>query len=552
MKIPLIFALLFSMLYASFPEDVSSQILYCMYRGDSEKALSTYLDYAKKSEIEDYELLQEACIRLLERGMRTAEIENQLMCMFGAGISTNHALIPILQKGLESKELKIQLTALHYLSNLNDDAADNLITDCLSSPHLLLRLEAALILARKSDASIVEQMESLYYKVDKRIRPVFAEIIAGVQTPNATKFLEKLMGAEEREVRLYTIIEAGKKKRDDLLPKLQKIATLPDGVSQEAALSALCDLQDSASKSLFWQMSKKQNPYLQLIAWKALHKTGEPQVLAEIEKCALSHNLFAINLYGELASSDASKELLVQLLKESDYNIRLNASLALLKQADTRALPFLQELLLQKAHPKYVTQQFSPGKSLIYWMETHGSEKSEMETLRLRQKILRMALELPEEDFLKLARALFNHNQTDLIPSLIELMVNHDTPLSVALLKEMQQKTGAPFIRNYCNLALYRLQIPGPYEENLLRFVKDEKNHPLISFEDVKKEDELNVGRSMYSLKPEERSQLLITSFETLASRQNGAGIRALIHAVAYGHAQNRYALAGLLIRTIE
>ncbi len=51
---------------------------------------------------------------------------------------------------------------------------------------------------------------------------------------------------------------------------------------------------------------------------------------------------------------------------------------------------------------------------------------------------------------------------------------------------------------------------------------------------------------------PEETSHFLITVFETLAKSQNQVGIETLIHAIAHGHPKNRYALAGLLMRTTE
>ena len=158
-------------------------------------------------------------------------------------------------------------------------------------------------------------------------------------------------------------------------------------------------------------------------------------------------------------------------------------------------------------------------------------------------------MDLPEAQFLQTARLIFDHHQYDLVPLLIELLINHRSENAIALLKEMQQKAGAPLIRNYCTLALYRLNIEGPYEETLLKWVKDEKNHPIIRFREEKREKK---NPSRYEFTPEETSQFLISAFETLATKQNQKGREALIHAIANGNEKNKYALAGLLMRMIE
>ena len=67
-------------------------------------------------------------------------------------------------------------------------------------------------------------------------------------------------------------------------------------------------------------------------------------------------------------------------------------------------------------------------------------------------------------------------------PLLIKLLCNMQTPATIALLKEQQQKTGAPFIRNYCNLALFIINEEGPYEENLRKWVAEQHDTEIIDF----------------------------------------------------------------------
>lgn len=538
--------LLFSFpLCASFPLDVSGKILYWMHQGETEKALTLYSKHALETKTEDYEVLQQGALLLLQQGMKTNDPEIHLMCMFGAGIGANAFSLPILEKGIESSELKVQMTALNYLAKLQDEEADALLTHALSSPSLLLRLEAAFILAQKKQASIVEQMESLFYKVPEEVRVVFAEIVSPIETLSSKRFLEKLLRDPKSEVRLATIIEAGKQNRDDLAPALRKLATFPENIAQEAAINALAALKDEASKGLFRDIATKKSDHLKLVALKALYELGE-DVLAEIQEAAKEQNLYAISLLGTTKENSA-RALLYELMQQENPLCKLNSALALLQLKDRRCLQTLLPLLIRQNKGTFFSRSHTPGKALHYWKEVAAVQGSEAEELLLREKVLLATVELPEEDFLATARLIFERQQMDLVPLLMELLISHGNDASTTLLKEMQQKAGAPLIRNYCNLALIRLKVAGPYLENLIAWTLDAKNHPMIQFKEVEAS-----SHSPYFLNPEEKSQLLISALELLAQERSQKGIEALLNAIAYGHPKNKYALAGLLMRTTE
>jgi hypothetical protein len=125
------------------------------------------------------------------------------------------------------------------------------------------------------------------------------------------------------------------------------------------------------------------------------------------------------------------------------------------------------------------------------------------------------------------------------------------SPATIQLLKEEQQKAGSPLIRNYCNLALYRLQEEGPYAQLLYDWVSKQYKEDLIRFRPF-----FSWGKretpSTFQLNPEETSKLLIESFEALTASQNDEGITMLLQAIRYGNGKNRYALAGMLMRAAE
>src|SRR5208283_1352707 len=93
-------------------------------------------------------------------------------------------------------------------------------------------------------------------------------------------------------------------------------------------------------------------------------------------------------------------------------------------------------------------------------------------SLRVRQQILISALELPEKDFLELARAIFASRQHDLIPLTVRLLENLQSEAAIGLLKEEEQRLGAPYVRAWSCLGLYRLHQDGPYADMIVNMVE--------------------------------------------------------------------------------
>ena len=63
---------------------------------------------------------------------------------------------------------------------------------------------------------------------------------------------------------------------------------------------------------------------------------------------------------------------------------------------------------------------------------------------------------------------------------------------------------------------------------------------------------ELREDGEPYQLSPEDNSSLLIASFESFVNNKDENGIDFLLDAIQNGHAKNKYALAGLLMRAIH
>ncbi|MBH8575627.1 hypothetical protein I8752_21975, partial [Nostocaceae cyanobacterium CENA369] len=214
-------------------------------------------------------------------------------------------------------------------------------------------------------------------------------------------------------------------------------------------------------------------------------------------------NPFAIFL---LSDVNDSTDFLKNLLLDTDLSVRANAALSLIKKKIPISEALLKEFLVKDQRDLGFQAVSSPAGSLSCWRVIPNAEHKKSlypgllsQSLLFRQQILQLCLELSEEDFLTAAKLVMDHKQTELVPLLIELMVNHQSPKSIEFLKDQQQRAGAPFIRQFCTLALFKLKESGFYEEQLYKWVAAQENNSLIRF----KEDELSEKAGSFILSPE-------------------------------------------------
>ncbi len=540
-------------LLASFPTEVSGQMLYALHRGEVEKAFEGYISYAEESQSQDFALLQQAAKALLEKGIASKDQEIELLCMFGAGVATSSEMIPLLERGLFSEEIRTQLIALSYLARLQDDAADRLLHNCLSSPLLLIRLEALLHLAERNNPSVIGHLLSLMPKVPVEIKPLFSQIAIHIEGGEGNRFLRQMLADPDLHVRVEAIQIVAEAGRDDFLPAIRTLALGASYLQQESCALAFGLLKDhlSIDKLKEWATSRQES--VSLAATISLYQLGEISYLSQIEEAAKKGSLFAISALGTLQEG---KETLAELLHANDRDVRINAILSLLKSQDRRALSHLEEILIEDLRDTAFWKVSSPCGGLKAWKTIPSGKSQEKsypgilgQTLALREEVLIHCLEFEERVFLSIARRIFQKREQALVPIVIELLENKKSEHVIQFLKEGCQRAGAPLIRNYCTLALYRLNEEGPYEEQLISWIKASGSEELIRF---KEENEKQPLIDSYQLNPEETSRFLIDVCEALASAQNQSGIFALIHTIAHGNPKNRYALAGLLMRTTE
>ncbi|MBS0616478.1 MAG: HEAT repeat domain-containing protein [Verrucomicrobia bacterium] len=532
------------------------QIAYLVQSKEIPAAIDLYESYYKARSTHDYDLLQRLGILLLEQGVRSSDMETQLLSLYGASIAGHQSSIDILEEGIKSPFFESQIAAVRFLAQLQDDRCDRLLIKAMNSGYLPVRMEAGYQLAVRKHVKAVGQIEALMYRIPEPYWAYFPQFFALMGTNDAISILRHLMENPQSHVRVQAIMNAARYGRDDLLPKIRAHATHAHVDEQEACALALGFLKDSKSIPQLKKLSNAPDSSVRLAALQALHLLGDSEAAISISKLAEENNLFAISLLSDIPSST---QLLAKLAQSKDTQIKFNAAFALLKLRDGRCLRPLESFLIKDAHDTGYQPQVSPGTGFVSWKVVSSVQEQASHsfydllgiTLHLREEIVARSVELSESDFLHLSRLIFETRQFDLIPLVCSLLENHRSPGAIALLKEKAHTAGAPLIRAYCNLSLLRLKEEGPYEDAVRKALSSMQTTELIQFRPDVPMD-MRSAISPHQLTPEESSRFLIEAYQTLADRHDEKGVEILLSALKAGNPKNRYVLAGLLAHALQ
>jgi len=540
-------------LFGASIEEKKSQMLYLMHHQKSKEALELYLNCINDETPHNFTLLRRAALALLQEGAKSEDTEIQLMCALAAGICQHPSLFFIHRHAVQSKDPQLQLATLSVLGQMHDEDADALLFEMLNSPFLLLRLEAIFMLAKKGRVDVFEKMQSLFAKVPPIAKPLFPQIVSLMDTPQADRFMRQLLNDQDFQVRVETLQQVCQKQMDQFLPQVRRLATQTQLAQQESALVALGALKDLDSMNLLEKCAQSPQNMVRLAALQSLFTLGRTEYLVQIEEMAQQESLFAIALLGKL-NAQKSIPTLRLLAKSPDLNVRINALFSLLQLRDPKVAGALDPLLIKNTQDWGFLAITSPGRSFQAIKMVPCVEQNEKhhpllkaQTVALRRETLLMALELGPTPFLRIAQKIFDHGDPELIPQTIQLLENIESEEVVAFLKKEAERMGAPFIRHYATLALFRLNQEGPWQERLISWIKEQKECALIQVK-----QEVSKSISPYQLSYEEKTQLFIETLESLALKRNRVGIETLIDMIANGNQKNRYALAGLLMKMAE
>lgn len=536
-------------------EEIKLHSLYLMQQNRIEESFEKYREYCELAGRHDFDILQQMGLILLQKGIQSEDPQTFLMTLFGAGLSGSSGALEILEKGLQSADPQVQLISMHLISKFDDDRVADILNRAMGSDYLAIRMEAAFYLAQRKHPHAVGQIEGLMYRLPPAFKPFFPSLFALTGTNDATAALRRLIEDTDPQTRIESILHVAKLNRDDFLPLLRKRLTHTHIAEVEATAFAIGALKDSHSTPRLKKLIASPTDSVRIAASVALFQLGDRSHVPTVVSLAQESNLFAIYALGSISGSE---EVLAELIKSKDLQVRINASIALLQRRDPRCIPPLMEILISDNRNLAFYPFLSVGKTLSALKAVPSAELHSKNPLidlsysmALREHLLREAVHLPSLEFLKVARQVFQSQQNDLVPATIALLENLQTEGAIAVLQEGAEKIDAPLVRDYCHLALYRLKQEGPYEEYINHWVMNQKESQLIQLRPLLPW-KYRLEQADYTLTPEETSHLLVDAFLSIASRRDEKSISFLLEAIQSGNPQNRYALMGLLMKATE
>ena len=425
----------------------------------------------------------------------------------------------------------------------------------MSSEFLSTRMEVLSQMVSKKHPHTVGHIEALMNRLPPFLKPYFPPFFAIMGTSEAISVLKKLLYDSDPITRVSAILSAAQYGRDDILPWIRKKINLHNIMEQEACALAFSIFKDTSCIRTLEALAYSPIDTVRLSAYKALYSLGQTTFTDEIMQMATEKNLFATSSLGNI---EGSEDLLINLMNSDDVNVRVNATISLLKKRDPRSLQGLREILIRDIRDFSFQPFNSVGHAHMAWKVISSATQREKDpmidlsiSLTMKEEVLKETLELPEADFLDVAQMIFESKQNDLVPLLITLLENLRTDGAISLLKDQAVKMGSPLIRNYANLSLYKLKEEGPYEEHIHEWILSQNQADLIRLRPLLPLKN-RMEKNEYVLSPEERSKLLINTYSAIASRQDEKSIDLVLEAIKKGNPKNRYALAGLLIHAIE
>ncbi|MEM8727570.1 MAG: HEAT repeat domain-containing protein [Chlamydiota bacterium] len=533
------------------------QVLYLIQAGEVERGIELYQAYVKEVGSHDFSILEQIGHLILNLGAKSEDEESLLLTMYGLGIADSLEGMELYELGMNSRNPATQMATVQFLSRIQDDRVEALLFKGFSSPFLQVRMEAAYALAMHRSEKVTGMIDALMQKLPPFLHVYFPELFAMIGTSDATAILKRLVSHSHLSVRLAAILAAAKYGRDDFVAEIRSGATHSDQAEQETCAAALGHLKDSHSIPLLKTLSESNHLNVKLAACFSLSTLGAGNFREPIIESALQKNPLAIPMLIDMPNT---KPLLIALLQDHSFHIRLNSALVLLKKRDPGCIPILIQMLIKDEKDLGFQPVYSLGQALTAWKAipsaTQYAKKHRIDiptiTLALRERILNDAVELPEEDFLTIARTIFSNKENELIPLLVRLLENLRTPAALSLLREESKRAGAPFIRTYCHLALYRLKAEGYHADFIYEWLERGQDHELFRFREMLSWTERGESQTEYLLTPKETSRLLIEGYEALTESHEMRGIDLLVQAIGIGYGKNRFVLAGLLLKAIQ
>ncbi|MBM3202109.1 MAG: HEAT repeat domain-containing protein [Chlamydiae bacterium] len=534
------------------------QISYLISTEQHEKALDAYLAIYEEKGRHDFQVLEHLGSTIIEKGAESQDPEDQMLSLYGMSICGSIAGNHLLYSFLKSPNAMVQAAALQLVSQMFDDESEKILLKALNSPFFMIRMEALFHLAARRSSKTFEQIQSIQSLVPRFFHPYFADFYALDRSECSLVELKKMVSDSREEMRISALLAILKYGMEDLRYVISPILSQTNPIELETVAFTLGIMKDMSSVENLKKLTDFPQTEVRLSALFALCKLGYSDYQSPIEALAKKRNLFAISILGQL---NFGSQTLIALLQDEEVTVRLSATLSLLKQRNPVVMPYLLDLFDINRNTTCLLPVYSSGRTMSYWQLvpaksiTNPTAKKNCIafTSMFLENLLPEALELGEKPFIQLSSALFAKRQDWLVPKIVRLLENLQSPLAIELLKEKSELLGAPLIRAYANLALFRIGQDTSSKEMLIKWLLSEKKTEMIRFRPMM-EETLSIAQEepSYQLTPEETSGFLIEALDALSQKRDEKNIIYLLTLMKDGHPKNRFTLAGLLLRSLR
>lgn len=545
------FLILFSIFFASLygvSSDYPSQIAYFLQQHQFPSAIWSYQKKSYLDKRHDLALLEKIAIAILEEGMDSLDLSKKLIAYYSMIASSYTPTLSRLDAAIRARHPGLQIAAIQLLKQHADDRSEEILKRGLTSPFLIIQLTTAYVLAQKKFPKAYALIESLFFKVPPDMHIYFPEFFATLNTHEAKRRVIQLINHREEKIRIAAVISSMQHNIEESLPYIQSMLTHANRLEQEACLFALSHMKDTSSLSRMKKLTESACDEVVLSSSFALYTLGYHEYHQSITALAERGNLFAIALLGSIPEAS---ERLYKLLKNSNFTVRMNAAIALLKLRDSRCVPGLMEIF-ELTHEGMDLLQITSQGGCMHYIKTLAKGKApqgkeSQNSAHILEDLLLQSSELAQADFLILSKFLLSSKDSVLIPLVVQLLENLQTPESIELLEWGASALGNPLLRGYSQIALFKLG-KSALTPTFHQFLQKALQISLVNYQEIR--NTKNVG--MFTLQPEEKLRLVLTSLQVIASESCEESIDTLLQCMGNSHELNRYVLAGLLLQCIR
>lgn len=537
-------------------EAIRHQIIQQVVNNKDDLAISYYRSHCH-SKKQEYSLLRELGFAILERDVLSSDVSTQRLALLGISLTADEHALSFFQEALKSHDPALQLYALRQLCQYQEASAESALKHAMSSPYILLRLEAAYLLALGHFPSALSQIEALMQKCPDEILPLFPILISEVTSDGAIHHLRKLLMNPSQDVRLAAVHSIAKRPNDVFIPYIRTLASQNDSIQSEACAYALGLMKDSLAVPLLTKLVNSNVPDTSLAACIALRELGYKAYEQKIIDAAMSGNPFAIHA---LTQIDNTKDQLLQLIQKGDACIRANAVIALVYTKDPRAPQYMLDYLSPISPQPPLIRVLSNGKSLYAYKtaplnlyDTPVWETACELSLMEKEKWLEDCYACGEKPFLQLAHQLIQRRQSDLIPSIFHLLQQSLSEECDRFLETYARMPGYPLVRNYALIALLKRGEKETCYPPLKEWVSTQWKIDIFEFRpSITPWQAIDNDLIQSDLKPNETAKLFLDALEALIAEQDDTTVEFILEALEKSHRTLHPIFAALLVRLVQ